>query len=396
MLRSFACGIPTKCVKRNCLLELVRQMGNLQKLDITSCVTLSDISIKRVVDCCSSLCSLAVVTISEVLLKSCSRLTELDVTTIANSQDLTKIAEHCPILSKFRLRTLCTKVDDDEVIKLVEKCSGGLVSIAIPSAQLTDRSWCKLVETSPFLTEVDVSRCHTVTNTLLLTIAKCCKHLTTFSAVLNRQLTDVGVVALAKGCTALRSVDLDDCTALTDCAILNLARCCSKLTRLSVIRCHYVSDAAVFDLVVSGVSLMALRVLGTTIGPYSLLRAIPSYDKLVLSCADPVNDECSAERSVTRGLVCCTYRSSQLVVSNSSSFSVITVWSPNTTDITLCGAGAAYLTDLALIHLVESFPQLKALNVRYASQQVSFASVKRARVVSTLTHCGVSCCGWLD
>ena len=202
--------------------------------------------------------------------RSCPLLTQLDISrcfSVSNAALLATI-EGCPDLRCLNVSCVESKLTDDFLFKLAERCpqltaldltycsfgEAGLKAVAAGCPQLrtvllnachrrggesvTDPFVIALAGNCPQLTELDLSQCRALTDRALLALSQSCTQLQTLKLHGNGPCThtgggiyDAGVIAVA--CPSITKLDLNSCK-ITDAAVFAIAHNCPLLTDLDI------------------------------------------------------------------------------------------------------------------------------------------------------------------
>lgn len=208
----------------------------LQGLNVTGCRKLTDASMKAIAkNCrhlkrlkfngCQQLTDASIMTVAA----HCSHLLEVDLHALQNmeSPSITALLMSCPSLREVRLGH-CTRIDDTAFTNLPYDLDRPLCFDALRILDLTD---CN--ELGDKGVERIIQTCPRLRNLIL---AKC------------RQITDRAVFAITKLGKNLHYIHLGHCARITDLSVEALAKACNRIRYIDLACCLNLTDSSVMKL----------------------------------------------------------------------------------------------------------------------------------------------------
>ncbi|GBP66154.1 hypothetical protein EVAR_83934_1 [Eumeta japonica] len=170
-----------------------------------------------------------------------SQLEYVDLTDCVSVTDagLCALLHTCPSLQYLYLRR-CTLVTDAGVRWIPSYCALKELSVS-DCAGVTDFALYELAKLGPALRYLSVAKCIQVSDSGISTLARRCYRLRYLNARGCCALGDDGVEAIAKGCSRLRALDLG-ATDVGERGLQILARCCPNLKKLALRGCELITD----------------------------------------------------------------------------------------------------------------------------------------------------------
>ncbi|KAH0501114.1 F-box/LRR-repeat protein 20 [Microtus ochrogaster] len=214
--------------------------GFLRKLSLRGCLGVGDNALST----CTSLS------------KFCSKLRHLDLascTSITN-MSLKALSEGCPLLEQLNI-SWCDQVTKDGIQALVRGC-GGLKALFLKGCtqQITDEGLITICRGCHKLQSLCASGCSNITDAILNALGQNCPRLRILEVARCSQLTDVGFTTLARNCHELEKMDLEECVQslshcelVTDDGIRHLGNGACAHDQLEVIEldnCPLITDAS--------------------------------------------------------------------------------------------------------------------------------------------------------
>jgi hypothetical protein len=239
------------------LMSVVHQAGtNLELLDISKCVKISDEALICIANSSSNLQKLSVgfcVEISEfglqAVLGNCKKLTHLNVASCIRSSNIQWNTLGNLVLERLNIEE-CDLVDDC-LIQLARACPK-LKSLRVGySKSITGVGLAELISGCPNLSELDLSYCSQIQFSALQEFLPCarnlrCLWLRGWSSISNQGFSS----------HSLYSLDLSWCTGLEDSAVSGILARCRSLISLNLSRCPKISQLALVPLMNSSVPLV--------------------------------------------------------------------------------------------------------------------------------------------
>jgi F-box and leucine-rich repeat protein GRR1 len=281
----------------------------IERLTLTNCSKLSDISVAKLIDGNRSLAALDVTGIHNitdatmgVVAQNCYRLQGLNITNCKHITNdvLEQVAEKCRHLKRLKFngceqitdqaviafarncRQLleidlaeCRRLDDDAVTALLSegmhlrelrlaRCmritDNAFLNLPYGATydslrildltdcvELQDAGIARIIDAAPRLRNLVLAKCRQITDRAILSITKLGKNLHYIHLGHCARITDAGVLQLVRLCNRIRYIDLACCTNLTDQSVTQLATL-PKLKRIGLVKCGNITDASIHAL----------------------------------------------------------------------------------------------------------------------------------------------------
>ncbi|KIW06372.1 uncharacterized protein PV09_02828 [Verruconis gallopava] len=290
-------------------LQPFQNCKRIERLTLTGCQKLSDLSLVKMVTDNRSLLALDVTAIEGVtdytmnaVARNCFRLQGLNITSCRKITDdsLINIAHHCRHLKRLKFNECrqltansiiefarnckqlleidlhgCSLVEDDAVTALISEGSNlrelrlahcsritDAAFLNLPfertfetlrildltdCGELQDNGVIKIIAAAPRLRNLVLAKCKQITDRAVLAITKLGKNLHYIHLGHCQRITDTGVIQLVRFCTRIRYIDLACCTNLTDNSVTQLAHL-PKLKRIGLVKCNNITDRSIYAL----------------------------------------------------------------------------------------------------------------------------------------------------
>ncbi|RXM31879.1 F-box/LRR-repeat protein 20 [Acipenser ruthenus] len=179
----------------------------LKHLDLASCTSITNLSLKALSEGCPLL--------EQLNISWCDQVTKDGIQALLEDEALKHIGAHCPELLTLNLQT-CSQITDEGLLTICRGCPR-LQSLCVSGcANITDANLNALGQNCPRLRILEVARCS--------------------------QLTDLGFTSLARNCHELEKMDLEECVQITDSTLIQLSIYCPRLQVLSLSHCELITD----------------------------------------------------------------------------------------------------------------------------------------------------------
>ncbi|KAH8719211.1 hypothetical protein GQ44DRAFT_688079 [Phaeosphaeriaceae sp. PMI808] len=236
---------------------LAKNAVRLQGLNITNCKKISDESLEAVAKNCRHLKRLKLNGCSQLTDRSiiafamnCRYILEIDLHDCKNLLDesITTLITEGPQLRELRLAH-CWKITDHAFLRLPSEASYESLRILdlTDCGELQDSGVQKIVYAAPRLRNLVLAKCRHITDRAVLAITRLGKNLHYIHLGHCSRITDVGVAQLVKLCNRIRYIDLACCTNLTDTSVTQLATL-PKLKRIGLVKCSAITDRSILAL----------------------------------------------------------------------------------------------------------------------------------------------------
>ncbi|XP_023575512.1 F-box/LRR-repeat protein 2 isoform X2 [Octodon degus] len=204
--------------------SLSRFCSKLKHLDLTSCVSITNSSLKCISEGCRNL--------EYLNLSWCDQITKEGVEALVRG---------CRCLKALLLRG-CTQLED-EALKHIQNYCHELVSLNLQScSRITDEGVVQICRGCHQLQALSLSGCSNLTDASLAALGLNCPRMQILEAARCTHLTDAGFTLLARNCHDLEKMDLEECILslshcelITDDGILHLSNSTCGHKRLRVL-----------------------------------------------------------------------------------------------------------------------------------------------------------------
>lgn len=259
----------------------------IERLTLTNCGKLTDLSIQPLVDGNRSLLA-------------------LDVTGLDQLTDRTMmtVADHCLRLQGLNV-TSCKKLTDASIAAVARNCRH-LKRLKFNScAQLTDTSIMTIAAHCTHLLEIDLFGLHNLESPAVTALLTSCPHLREMRLAHCARITDSAFLDIPHDpempltFDALRILDLTDCLELGDKSIEKIIHSAPRLRNLILAKCRQLTDRAVFAITRLGKNLHYIH-LGhcnriTDVSVEALAKSCTRIRYIDLACCNALTDN-SVER----------------------------------------------------------------------------------------------------
>lgn len=236
---------------------LAQHAVRLQGLNITNCKKITDESLEVVARSCKHLKRLKLNGCSQLSDKSiiafamnCRHILEIDLHDCKNLDDesITTLITEGPNLRELRLAH-CWKITDQAFLRLPADATYESLRILdlTDCNELQDSGVQKIVYAAPRLRNLVLAKCRNITDRAVLAITRLGKNLHYIHLGHCSRITDAGVSQLVKLCNRIRYIDLACCTNLTDLSVMQLAML-PKLKRIGLVKCSAITDRSILAL----------------------------------------------------------------------------------------------------------------------------------------------------
>ncbi|KAF2197431.1 RNI-like protein [Delitschia confertaspora ATCC 74209] len=235
---------------------LAENCVRLQGLNITNCKKITDESLEVVAQRCRHVKRLKFNGCSQLTDKSilafamnCRYLLEIDLhdCKLLEDESITTLIAEGPHLRELRLAH-CHRLTDNAFIRLPNTTYDSLRILDLTDCiELQDWGIQKAVHAAPRLRNLVLAKCRNLTDRAVLAITHLGKNLHYIHLGHCSRITDAGVLALVKACNRIRYIDLACCSNLTDNSVKELAML-PKLKRIGLVKCGNITDRSILAL----------------------------------------------------------------------------------------------------------------------------------------------------
>jgi len=245
------------------LLVVAENCLRLQGLNVTGCRRLTDASMVALARNCRHL--------KRLKFNSCSQLTDTTIETVAaNSEYLLEIDLYdLPLVESPAISALltgCLHLRELRLMRCPRITDAAFTSISLDHdpfnslrildltdcTEITDRAVERIVATCPRLRNLLLAKCRQLTDRAVYAITRLGKNLHYLHLGHCTRLTDESIKTLAKSCTRIRYIDLACCSNLTDHSVTQLATHLPKLKRVGLVKCAGITDRSIHALATHG------------------------------------------------------------------------------------------------------------------------------------------------
>lgn len=258
------------------------QCNRIERLTLTNCTKLTDVSLQPLVDHNRSLLA-------------------LDVTGLDQLTDVTMmtVADNCLRLQGLNI-TGCKKITDSSITAIAKNCRHLKRLKFNGCSQLTDVSLLTIAAHSTHLLEID---CHALTNIespSITALFTSCPHLREVRLAHCVKLTDAAFLDIPYNIDmpyifdSLRILDLTDCNEIGDKGVERIIETCPRLRNLILAKCRQLTDRAVLAITKLGKNLHYIH-LGhcqriTDLSVEALAKACNRIRYIDLACCSNLTD----------------------------------------------------------------------------------------------------------
>lgn len=237
----------------------MQECKRIERLTLTNCFKLTDLSIAPLIDMNRSLLALDVTGLDQLtdrtmmfVADNCLRLQGLNVTGCKKLTDnsIMAIAKNCRHLKRLKFNN-CVQLTDQS-IETVATYSTHLLEIDLYGLhQLESPSITALLTSCPHLRELRLAHCAQINDSAFLNIPYDPDHPTTFDSLRILDLTDCselgdkGVERIIQSCPRLRNLILAKCRQITDRAVFAITRLGKNLHYIHLGHCARITDSSV-------------------------------------------------------------------------------------------------------------------------------------------------------
>ena len=294
--------------------------NNLQYLDLTLCVNVTDEALDNIADRCPNLL--------ELNLSSCEGITD---------KGLTCLVKKCRNIQSLYLYR-CIRITDDAIVQVANHCRS-LKKLSLRNCNITDYSILQLTKHCHEITDLDLSSCDKLTDESISQISVGLPLLESLSLEEISLLTDNSISTLL-ACSRIHTLKLAYCKNITQKSITQLVEGCQLMQTLDLSYCNQISLDYLFATLSKWKNLKNLSLKGIhqfTVQPNYLEHK--NLEVLNLSWCKSINDD--------------------IIIQISKSFPRL-----NTLDIAWC----SLITSNAILQLIRNQPQVATLNLRGCSK----------------------------
>lgn len=236
-------------VAKNCV--------RLQGLNITNCKKITDESLEAVARTCRHVKRLKFNGCSQLTDKSimafamnCHHILEIDLhdCRLLEDDSITALISEGPHLRELRLAH-CSRITDNAFLRLQLDMTFESLRILdlTDCGELQDAGVQRIVHAAPRLRNLVLAKCRNLTDRAVLAITRLGKNLHYIHLGHCSRITDAGVTQLVKLCNRIRYIDLACCSNLTDNSVQQLATL-PKLKRIGLVKCGNITDRSILAL----------------------------------------------------------------------------------------------------------------------------------------------------
>ncbi|EGP87640.1 unnamed protein product [Zymoseptoria tritici ST99CH_1A5] len=215
----------------------------IERLTLTNCCKLTDLSLQPLVDGNRSLLA-------------------LDVTGLDQLTDKTMmaVADNCLRLQGLNV-TGCKKLTDASIVAIARNCRHLKRLKFNNCAQLTDASIMTVAAHSTHLLEIDLYGLQNLESPSVAALLSSCGHLREMRLAHCSRITDAAFLDIPsnpegrRSFDALRILDLTDCSELGDKGVEKIVQSCPRLRNLILAKCRQITDRAVMAITKLGKNL---------------------------------------------------------------------------------------------------------------------------------------------
>ncbi|KAI4378896.1 hypothetical protein MLD38_016315 [Melastoma candidum] len=201
---------------------------HLEELNLRCCEGLSDVGlIQLATGCGRSLKSLGIA--------ACPKITDVSLVTLGSQ---------CASLEMF---SMDSEVMHDEGLLAVVRGCHQLKTLKLQCTNITDEG-LKAIGCCSSLELLALHNFQRITNLGLLAVDKGCKHLKSLSLSDCAHVTDKGLEAIATGCRDLMHLEINGCHSIGTLGLESVGRSCMNLTELALLYCQRIGNDALIEI----------------------------------------------------------------------------------------------------------------------------------------------------
>lgn len=254
----------------------------IERLTLTNCTKLTDISLRPLIDGNRSLLALDITGLDQV-----------------TDETMMVVAENCLRLQGLNV-TGCRKLQDASIMAIAKSCRH-LKRLKFNNCnQLTDSAIMTIAAHSTHLLEIDLYGLQNLESPAITALLTSCPHLREMRLAHCSRLDDSAFLNVRNeleapvSFDALRILDLTDCGELGDKGVEKIIQTCPRLRNLILAKCRQITDRAVFAITKLGKNLHYIH-LGhcariTDLSVEALAKACNRIRYIDLACCSNLTD----------------------------------------------------------------------------------------------------------
>jgi F-box and leucine-rich repeat protein GRR1 len=254
----------------------------IERLTLTNCTKLTDISLLPLIEGNRSLLALDITGLDQVTEKT-----------------MMVVADNCLRLQGLNV-TGCRKLTDESVMAIAKSCRHLKRLKFNNCVQLTDKAIMTVAAHSSHLLEIDLYGLQSLESPAVTALLMSCRHLREMRLAHCSRLDDSAFLDLPNdpempmSFDALRILDLTDCGELGDKGVERIIQTCPRLRNLILAKCRQITDRAVFAITKLGKNLHYIH-LGhcariTDVSVEALAKACNRIRYIDLACCSALTD----------------------------------------------------------------------------------------------------------
>ncbi|KAL9230268.1 hypothetical protein vseg_005643 [Gypsophila vaccaria] len=241
------------------LIEIANGCHRLEKLDLSNCPSITDKALVAIARNCPSLTSLSV--------EGCPNV---------GNEALQAIGQFCSNLKSLNIKD-CPLVSDQGVASLMSHATFAVNRLKLQGLNITDMSLAVIGHYGKSLTDLVLANLQNVNERGFWVMGNTqgLHHLKSVTISSCRGVTDLAVEAVGKGCPNLKQFSLKKSAFLSDNGLMSFAKAAMSLESLQLEECHRITQIGFFGLLLNCGSKLKALALSNCFGFKDMILGFP-------------------------------------------------------------------------------------------------------------------------